>query len=436
MSKKQAIKSISLLWLGSTLGAGCAFLTQVILARQLGPSEFGAFTAALATVTLLAPLAGFGVAQYWLKAFGQEGWDGLRWFPASFHFIGISTLAVLFLLIFWSLLGPHEQFMSLLLMTLSCYVLGQTAIELVCCKFQLEERYMQLALWQLLPHLARLVLVVVLAFGISDWMAAQNVAYVYATLALIFAFVGFLQLIRMAQGNFDLKGHPATATSNIVIPSIKLLALQIWPFGLAGLFQLIYFQSDIILVKYITGNSEAGIYNVAFTVTVAVLLFPSIVYQKFLLPKIHRWANYDRLRFYKVYRQGNLVMLLIGLLAMAVIWLLAGWVIPFLFGDSYKEAVPLLYILALTFPLLFVASSVGATLVTQVHMKMKVKLMGVVAIVNILLNFALIPSYGATGAAIATVLCNAILLAFYYLAAQKIVFALEINALKKNEIAR
>jgi O-antigen/teichoic acid export membrane protein len=70
VSKKQALKAISLLWLGSLLGAGCAFLTQVILARQLGPAEFGAFATAFAMVTMLMPLAGFGVAQYWQRGVG------------------------------------------------------------------------------------------------------------------------------------------------------------------------------------------------------------------------------------------------------------------------------------------------------------------------------------------------------------------------------
>lgn len=40
MSKVKAVKAISLLWLGSIMGAGCAFLTQVILARSLDLQVF------------------------------------------------------------------------------------------------------------------------------------------------------------------------------------------------------------------------------------------------------------------------------------------------------------------------------------------------------------------------------------------------------------
>ncbi|MBW6519414.1 MAG: oligosaccharide flippase family protein [Desulfoarculaceae bacterium] len=77
------------------MGAGCAFLTQVLLARELGPAAFGAFAAALAMVVLVAPLAGFGVAGFWLKAFGQEGWQAVRWLRASLKYTLLNTLLVL-----------------------------------------------------------------------------------------------------------------------------------------------------------------------------------------------------------------------------------------------------------------------------------------------------------------------------------------------------
>jgi len=113
-------------------------------------------------------------------------------------------------------------------------------------------------------------------------------------------------------------------------------------------------------------------------------------------------------------------MLILGLLAMVLIWVLSPPAIPFLFGSEYKEAVGLLTILAISAPILFVASSVGATLVTQEHMKTKVKLMGLVAVVNVGLNLLLIPIYDAEGAAVSTVISN-ILLLFLYVGFRKIV---------------
>ncbi|MNG36148.1 hypothetical protein D3C84_1230870 [compost metagenome] len=44
------------------------------------------------------------------------------------------------------------------------------------------------------------------------------------------------------------------------------------------------------------------------------------------------------------------------------------------------------------------------------------------ALINVLLNIILVPRFDAVGAAVSTVICNSILLAIYYIAAQKLVF--------------
>ncbi len=424
MPRKHTIQAISLLSLGSLVGAASSFLIQVILARQLGPEELGVFSSAFATVMLLTPLAGFGIAQFWLKAFGKEGWSGTRWFFSSFCFVGISTFLVIIVLIAWSLFGPHDKLMASILIVASFYVLGQVNIDLVISKLQLEERYRQLMIWQVLPNLTRLILVLILAFWLKDWMSGISVTYAYVVIAIIFTCFGVMQLSQMTKGKFYLKGH-VVSQINTVVPTMRDVISQAWPFGLASLFAFIYVQSDIILVKYIAGDTAAGIYHIAFTILMAALLLPTTIYQKFFVPKMHRWAHHDRKRFYQVYRQGNIAMLLLGLLVMTAIWLSANWLVILLFGEAYKDAVPLIKILVFTIPILFVAYSVGATLVTQEHMKTKVKIMGMIAVINISLNIILIPNYGAVGAAIATVLSNLILLTLYYLVAQKKVFGMK-----------
>lgn len=431
MTKNNAAKNISLLWVGSLIGAGCSFLTQVFLARTLGPEDFGLFASTFAMVGLLVPLAGFGIAQYWLKQFGKDGWDAISFIKPSFRLVLINLSLVMTLVFFWGWFGPHAIIAKTVLFIMSVHILGQVFLELVVAKLQLEERYELLALYQMAPHLARLLLVFIFAFVVGVQFDVKLASYFFALVSIIITATSLIPLSKMSYGKFQLKGHEKINGINIFPKnkSVKEVINMSWPFGLAGIFHLIYFQSDIILLKYMVGSEHAGYYNVAFTVMVAVLLFPSIVYQKFLLPKMHRWANYNRDLFYKVYRKGNVVMLVLGSLAMIAILLISPMAIPILFGEQYKETVVLLQILSFSAPILFVASSVGATLATQEHMKIKVKLMGVVAIINISLNLLLIPVYGSKGAAIATVISNIILLVIFFISVKYYVF----NRSLKNE---
>ncbi len=421
--KKNAIKAISLLWIGSLSGAGFAFLTQVLLARGLGSASFGIFFSALSTITLLAPLAGFGISQFWLKAFGAEGWAAVRWIKPSIKFVAVSTIILMLIIIFGAGTFSHDSESQHILMVLSFYILGQLSVELVSSKLQLEERYTKLALWQLLPHLLRFIIVLVATTVYIEYISVEVYALFYAAVAIVFFIFALPELSAMKNGVLKLKGHAHNSLGgDRTNPTALTAASESWPFGMAAFSYLIYFQSNIVLLKYMSGNQEAGIYSVAFTIMTAVYLLPSVIYQRFLTPKIHRWANHEPEKFYQVYRTGNWAMLVLGAAAMITIYISADWAVPLFFGEQYRASAGILKILSLSAPIIFVASSAGATLVTQQHMKIKVKYMMSVALINLVLNLLLIPKLHTTGAAIATVISNAILLAFYMYGAKKFVF--------------
>lgn len=421
----RAAKTISLLWLGSIMGAGCAFITQAVLARQLGPAAFGAFAAAFGMVTLVAPLASFGVGSFWLRAFGQEGWGGRRWLRNSLKYSMLTTALALTALCLWAEFGPHDAASRDVLIVLSVYLLGQVAVELVSAKLQLEERYIDLALWQFLPHLLRLLSVLIIAFAMMDILTPLRIAMAYAVISAAIGGLGILSLWRLYLGSFDLKGHgsgPGKVNIKVKPTSLLQVAAQSWPFGLAGVFYLVYFQSDIILLKYIKGDEAAGNYNVAFIIIVAVYMLPSVIYQKFLMPKIHRWAEHDKVKFRQIYLFGNRLMLVFGLVAMVLIWALGPVVLRIAFGTAFPGSETVLSVLAMAVPVRFVATSVGSILSTRDFMRVKVKLMAATAAFNVGLNLALIPKYGILGAAASTVACDALLLMLYFLTARHFIF--------------
>lgn len=422
MSTKKAIKSLSFLWMGSLLGSGSTFVIYMILARELGPDKFGVFSSALATSMVLSLIAGFGVSQSWLKHFGKEGWEAMRWLPSSFRLVTLSVVFVMLILFIWAFFGPHDEVTKNILLVMSLFIIGQMVVELVSVKFQLEEKYLNLAFWQLLPNISRLTIIASIVYIVSNSIDTIDIVYIYAIVALVFIIIGMYQLYNMNQNKFELKGHGEKNIKDLSIPNMGEVLSHSWAFGLASVFAFIYLQSDIIMIKYIVGDKQAGYYNIGFVILTAILIFPTVFYQKFLMPKVHRWANLDREQFYITYKKGNLAMLVSGGIIMIFIWFLSDFFVPFLFGSEYTNSITIVNILAITLPIYFTAYSVGTTLVTQEHMKTKVKLMGSVAVANIVLNLILIPKYQATGAAIATIISNLLLLVLYYSYAEKVVF--------------
>ena len=62
--------------------------------------------------------------------------------------------------------------------------------------------------------------------------------------------------------DFDLKNHHDKNESQLKLSQKQIIKSSV-PFALAGFFHFIYYQSDIILVKYLSSNSQAGYYSSA-----------------------------------------------------------------------------------------------------------------------------------------------------------------------------
>lgn len=424
VNKRHLLKSVSLLWFSSLLGGASTFIIQIILAQQLTPNDFGAFAASYSFVGLFIPLAGFGVAQLWLKVYGEEGIGAKRWLHASFYQLLISCLLAVSLIVSWAFWGPNEPGSKFMLLALVLHVLGLVMLELIIAKYQLEARFASVSGWQFFPNILRLVFILLLVF--IEQLDLYLVGIVYALVGILLVIFSVKQLYKMYVNGVNLGqsyekcDEACYDKKEVGLPTVFLKA---WPFGLAVFFQLIYYQSDIVLLKYMLGNEVAATYNVAFVILAVIFILPSVLYQKFLMPKIHYWASHDQELLKKAYQKGNKYMVLIGGVSVFGILISSNWVISLLFGSDYLDSIVLLNILSLSVPFIFIAYNSGAVLVTSHHLYRKVKYMGLVAILNLILNVVLIPEYGAEGAAVATVISNLLLFFLYEFAIRKYVFS-------------
>ena len=413
------LKSVSTVWSGTIFGAFLAFVLQVFLAREFSPEGYGLFSAAFASITLITPLAAFGVHQFLLRIFGKEGWEAFRWVLKSFNFVLIGCFIVSFIILLWAFFGPHDQLFSLLLIIMIPLVFGHSVFLLVSTKLQLEERFSMLALWTPFPHFLRFFLVFIV-FLVSNWvLELSTVAIAFSLSSVILLFVGLLQLRSMRFGKIDLKGHDGPKVDQgqkNLDEHINLMKIfqNTWPYGVNTILYLIFFQSDVILLEYISGSKSAGIYNVAFTILMGVYLLPSVIYQQILMPKIHRWVNRDSIKFFNLQKAGYKYMLFLGLLVGGSLFFIAPILIPFIFGNIYAESSNILLILSFAVPIKFLSTSIGAPFYTERGMKSNVRFMGYAALLNIGLNIILIPYFFEYGAAFATLISEVFLLFLYF----------------------
>ncbi|AKX60035.1 hypothetical protein AKN88_08910 [Thiopseudomonas alkaliphila] len=414
---KSAIRSVSLLSISSLLGSGSTFLIYLILARALTVNDYGLFTSVLSLVTALVFFASFGIPQTWLKIFGEKGWEGVNWVRPSIEIVCFLALMISVFLVFAYFREGGFYFVVAIIL----YFLGQVFLELVIAKKQLEEKFLDICYWQIIPNFSRLLLVFIFSYQSFYTLNITTYAYLYGIIGgSIFLFC-ILDLKKFFKEDFELKGHKKESKSCEKITKTDAFN-ESWPFALNLLFSYVYLQSNLVLVKYLSGNEQAAYYNAAFVMLTAMLTIPNIIYSKFLLPKIHRWANSDFNMFYSVFIKGVCLMFFLGGGIGGFTYYFSDNIILLVFGEEYFSAIPILKVISLSMPVIFLSYSFSSTLVTRKNIKIKTLYMGLTATFNIFLGSFFIYKYQALGAAYTTLATYSFLLFLYIIANIKYVF--------------
>lgn len=174
-----------------------------------------------------------------------------------------------------------------------------------------------------------------------------------------------------------------------------------WPVLISTVFVTIYMKIDQIMIMQFLGSSAVGQYAVALKLSESWYFIPGVVATSFF-PAIISAKNISSLTYnYRLSRLYSLMIYLSAFIAI-VVTLWGGSAIEFLYGDQYKNArVPLIiHIWAGVF--VFVGNITTRWMINENLQIYAATYSGIGAILNITLNYFLIPKMGVTGAAIST----------------------------------
>jgi O-antigen/teichoic acid export membrane protein/glycosyltransferase involved in cell wall biosynthesis len=394
----------SLLTVSALGSAGLAFAVQAALARSLSPLEYGRYAAALAIVTIIAPAVGFGVPAFWLKAYGSEGWSATRWIEPSLRVVARSALVCLVAAALWAWIGVADVRVSQLLLWMLPVVLAQGAIEMASAKPQLEEKFARVAIWQTMQHAARLALVLVC------WKLGASSAVIASGFGLIGAMVTFgawCSITSLRIGKAELVGHgrkPPDASVSLPTPS----AVEVWrnatPFGISSLLFYAYAQSGVVIISHFGAPEEVGAYGVAVTILGALYLLPTVLFQKLLMPRFHRWAASGDERLARAHSAGNKWMFASGVVLAALAALLAPVAIPLVFGDRYGQSVSVVVLMMLSTPFRFLTVSASSVMTTCNLLRVRNRCAAIALLFSVTAGIIGMRHAGIVGAALASVM--------------------------------
>ncbi|UJJ32050.1 oligosaccharide flippase family protein [Halopseudomonas maritima] len=236
-----------------------------------------------------------------------------------------------------------------------------------------------------------ILLVAFLLFAIMQSFSISS--YIYARVIDI----GASSLVALALYN---KRHKF----NLQAPSLKKtvsLCVECFPLVISGALIIFLQRADHLMVSYLRGNQELGIYSAATTILTLFCVAPILLSQT-NAPEIFKLRGTDDeiVAGRVAYLKENIR---IGLTLSALLGILSGVLPSFLFGEDYADASSILAASFIT-PLIVSIGAASSQIIIADRKGSIIFYKSLLAIaINIAMNAALIPAYGGLGAAIATI---------------------------------
>jgi len=381
------------------LSMGLSFAVSVVLARLLGVREFGLYSLAMSVLGLLVVPATFGFPQLLVReiaAYRVKGeWGLIRGLlrfaqrTSLFASLGITLVGSLVL---WLL---SDRFSGEAVLVLALAFLALPLWALLNLHGEALRGFEQILAGQWVSTVMRplgfLILVGVawlFAGGLADASLALGLHILAAGIALTFAFYLLRrQLIRSVASN--------AVSQNTAVWIRSALSLAV-----LYLIGLIPQHAGILMLGWMCGPEEVGLYKVAYQTALLVPLGVSMV-NIVVAPIISRlFAEGNLYALRRLVTKVTLISLLLAL-PFALFFLIKGsWLLSSLFGEEFRESRQTLILLTLSQVIYVLTAPLGLALVMTRFESRLAFASGVAWFFHVVLNLILIPIYGINGVGI------------------------------------
>jgi PST family polysaccharide transporter len=362
---------------------------SVLLARHLGPDGLGTLNFALAYAGLFAVIATGGLSRILVRDLAKNEQDSeasLRLMNTAFTARALISLAVLCLSLLFAV-ATSQPNLLLILVVCSSIVFSTTDVLDLFYQSRSQSRrpiLVKLLVLALMTGLRTLLVwrdADVIWFGIA---AAVEAAFVAAGLLSVYLREGFALNHRLLDRT-----------------CARRLLTEGWPEIFAGLGAATFARVDQVMLANMADTRAVGVYSVAVRLSESwYFIVTAIVASSF--PIIVRLRESDPGTYILRVEQLMRTLVAISYAAIAVTWIAGPYVIDLLYGEEFAQSASILtiHITSGLFVALGLAS--GSWLVAEGKTQLNLwrNLLG--ALVNVALNFALIPRLGANGAAYAS----------------------------------
>lgn len=184
------------------------------------------------------------------------------------------------------------------------------------------------------------------------------------------------------------------------------------PFGAIAFTLGLSYKFDSVLLNIFRSDIETGYYNAAYNLVFSTVVLSNII-NTTLYPSLTRQAISAPQSLPVIYGRALRYLMLLSIPIAIGTWALADQLVPFLFKAEYLPAVPALQIVIWVVPLMYCSEFLGYVVLIRGQERSAARAIMISTSINVGLNLLLVPLFGLIGAAIMTVVTEAILVGQY-----------------------
>lgn len=214
----------------------------------------------------------------------------------------------------------------------------------------------------------------------------------------------------------------------------KSMVKEALPFGFSGVFVAIFYQIDSVMLSIMEGNAAVGFYNAAYRLVLALILIRTVIHSStfplFARSYMEQSKEYFEKICTKLFESLFIVMLPIAIGTT----ILANRIILLFYGAEYLDSAIALQILIWSNVIIFINSYPRLFEVANKPI-IFTKITAIGALLNIILNYFMIPIWSFVGASIATVITELIILIISYRLATPTIYNINASRFPKKAIS-
>lgn len=365
-------------------------LLSAWIARHLGTQGYGNLRYAIAFTSLFTPLSELGLSSITVREFVNSNSEKYRLIGTVFSLKFTGGILTLLAACGASLLMHHEdKITTLLIFIVSAGVVFQS-FDVIDFWFQskIESKYVVYA--KSSAFLTSSLIKIILLLNNAPLLAFVVIIPIESMLNAISLVIVF----RLKDNSFGKAKFSIQITKQLLKSGLPLI--------FSGIMKIVFLRIDQIMLSNMVNPRELGIYAVVVQIVEGLFFIPMVLHSS-IFPTIVEAKKISQELFYQRLQKFYNLLAFLGYATAITVSLSANFIIRVLFGAEYAPSANILALLTWSLIFINIGTGRGAFLISMNWTRFHLISMTGACLINILINFYLIPVMGATGAAIASI---------------------------------